>query len=87
MKLNEIKRRSKTVTETKDVPLIKRKGLDTKPSNELEELISLENDLPLEIKFLRVTGKNFGSLIAKLPDNIQELISDSSLVFEIQNYT
>jgi hypothetical protein len=64
----------------------KTKELDTKPSGELNELIKYEKELPIDFVFGKPTEENFSKVKAKLPPNLQKIISDSDEIIEIDNY-
>ncbi len=84
-----VKKKSETVTKAvyvRDVATTKKKKLDTKPSNELEELIGFEKILPIKFAFKKIDEKNFDKIKAELPTELQILISDSNRQIEIENY-
>jgi hypothetical protein len=82
------KKKPKLVTNTALIREIvkKTKELDTKPSDELNELIEYERQLPIGFVSVKPTEENFSKLKARLPLDLQKIISDSDKIVEIDNY-
>ncbi len=83
-----VKKKSETVTNATYIREIvkKIKELDTKPKPELNELIIFEKLLPIRFRFGKPTEENFLEFKAKLPLELQDFISDSNKIVELDNY-